>query len=425
MKKPLNNRVVIVGYEIATCLGFGLNKTWDRAVKGETGFTWITRVDVGDYDCQAVGEIPNFDLKQFEFLDSRELKNWFSKFIPFSMGLCHSAVKHAGIDMSRIDPYRIGLIIGSALNGLDGYERNVKALMNGDHYKISPYLLPNVCANLTCGKASILLGIKGPQFALESACATGNHCIAEAAKIIQRGDAAVMLAGGVEIPLLKPIIYGFGNMNALLKKKANDRAYDNAKAASRPYSIDRRGFVLSEGGAILVLSSLDFALNHDLRIYAEVLGTGMNGDACHYTAPDQQSVAKCIQLALDDAEMNIDEIGYINGHGTSTKVGDKTEIQALRQVFGSNIAGIPVSSNKSQIGHSLGATAAIEAVLSVHGMQKNIILPNANYLPDPDFAGVNLVGEKAIPFKYRHVLSNAFGFGGTNCCLVLRKWDHK
>jgi len=422
MKKPENNRVVVVGYEVATSLGYGLKKTWKRAVNGESGTEWITRVNVNDYPCQAVGEIPDLDFDQYSFLTKREQSNWFSKFIPLAMMLSHDALTHAGLEVTEEESYRTGIILGSALPGLDGYEQTLSLLNGGNYNKVSPFLLPNLCSNLSCGKSSILLNLKGPQYAMGGACATGNHCIADGAKIIQRGDADVMLAGGVEMPILEAIIYGFGNMNTLIKMKEQDRAFNAPGLSSRPYSKDRNGFVLSEGGAVLVLASLDFALERGLKIYGEILGVGMTGDAKHFTAPYDKSVVKCIELSLEDAQINKEDVDYINGHGTSTKTGDKTEVKSLTEVFGNSLKDIPISSNKSQIGHSLGATAAVEAVLTLNGMQEETILPTINYIEDPELSGLNFVPNKAINKDYSIALSNSFGFGGTNCCLVMKKY---
>lgn len=423
MKEPKNKRVVVVGYEIATALGYGLKESWKRAVNSESGISWITRVDLGDYSCKAVGEIPDFPYQNYDFLSKRELSNWFSGFIPLSMALCYDALNHANIQISDEESHRAGIILGSALPGLDGYESTLKKLEQGNYLKVSPFLLPNLCSNLSCGKASILLNLKGPQFALGSACATGNHSIAESAKIIQRGDADLMLAGGIELPILESIMYGFGNMNALIKRKEKDRAFDSPELSSRPYSKDRNGFVLSEGGAVLVLTSLDYALERGLDIYGEIKGAAMNGDANHYTAPYDKTVEHCIKSAIEDAEMNIDDIEYINGHGTSTKAGDNTEVKALNSVFGHTLADIAISSNKSQIGHSLGATAAIEAVLTLESMRNECILPTINYIADSEFENLNFVPDRVLNKKINTALSNSFGFGGTNCCIVFKKYE--
>ncbi len=423
MKKPENKRAVVVGFEIATALGYGLNKTWARAVNGDSGSDYISRIDVGDYPVKVAGEIPDLDFTQYDFFRRRDHHNWFSKFIPLAMILSYDALKHSRVEITEENSYRAGIILGSALAGFDGYEQTLEKLNQGSYNSVSPFLLPNLCSNLSCGKTSILLNLKGPQYSVGGACATGNNSIADAARIIQRGEADIVLSGGIEMPILKPIIYGFGNMNTLITSKEGDRAYNHPELSSRPYSIDRKGFVLSEGGAVLVLTSLDYALNNDLTIYGEILGVGMTGDANHYAAPYQPSIVKCMELAIEDAGIDKTEIEYINGHGTSTRKGDKVEVDALKELFGSSLENIPISSNKSQLGHSLAATAAIEAVLTLYGMQKRTILPTINYLSDPEMGDLNFVPNKAIEQDYSIALSNSFGFGGTNCCVIFKAPD--
>lgn len=421
MKAPKNNRVVVVGYEIASALGYGLQKTWNRAIKSESGLNWVHNIDIKDYPAKVVAAIPDLDFTQYDFLKVRDLSNWFSRFIPLTMVLSHDALQHAGMDITQINSYRVGIINGAALHGYDGYETSVKNMLEGGYNRISPFLLPNLCLNLGGGKTAMLYKIRGPQFGVASACATGNHVIAEAARIIQRGEADVMFAAAVEMPILEPIIYGFGNANALYKVKEGDRAESNPTLASRPYSVDRNGFVLAEGGAVLILTSLDYALKSNWKPYAEVLGLGMTGDAYHYTSPAKEPIVECIEQAIEDAQIQREEVDYINGHATSTRIGDKIEIESLKQVFGQHLKNIPISSNKSQLGHSLGATAAVEAVLSIHGMHQNTILPTINYKEDPEFVVYNFVPDTPLIKEHSTVLSNSFGFGGTNCTIIFRK----
>jgi len=323
MKKPENKRVVVVGAEVSTSLGHGLEKTWRRAVEGESGIGWLTRFDPGDYAARAVGEIPDFDPLAYDFLSERDVYLWNASFIPMTMALCHDVARAANLRIDDSNAHRVGALIGSAINGNDSYEANLNGLRAGGPLKVSPFCLPNICANMPAGKASILLGFTGPVMAPATACATANHCIAESAKIIQRGDADVMFAGGVELPLLPAILYGFGNMRALLMSEAGDRSMENPAWASRPYSGDRRGFVLAEGAGVLLLASLDYAQKTGMPILAEVLGQHMNSDAYHYTNPKVETITACVRGAIEDAEIAVDEVGYINGHGTSTKVGDK------------------------------------------------------------------------------------------------------
>ncbi|MCK9461264.1 MAG: beta-ketoacyl-[acyl-carrier-protein] synthase family protein [Proteobacteria bacterium] len=422
MRAPENNRVVVVGTEVSTSLGHGLEKTWRRAVNGESGIRWLTRFDAGDYPAKAVGEIPDYDPLAYEFLSERDVYFWDAKFIPLTMALCHDVAKKTGLVIDASNAHRVGALIGSAINGNDSYEQNLEGIREGGALKVSPFCLPNICANMPAGKASILLGFTGPVMAPATACATANHCIAEAAEIIQRGDADVMFAGGAEMPLLPAILYGFGNMRALLMSEKGDRSLENPAAASRPYSGDRRGFVLAEGAGIVLLASLAYAERRGLPILAEVIGQHMNSDAYHYTNPKVETITACVRGAIEDAGVAVDEVGYINGHGTSTKVGDKTEIACLRTVFGDALRKIPISSNKSQFGHSLAASAALEAAMTVRGLVEGIILPTLNLRVDPDFADLDLVPETARRAPHDIAISTSFGFGGPNCCVVFKRF---
>jgi len=286
--------------------------------------------------------------------------------------------------------------------------------------RVSPYLLPNLCANLPSGKAGMLLKFTGPIFSPEGACASGNHAIGIGARMIRDGDCDFVLAGGADAPILPELIHGFANMNATIKVHAGDRAAGDPAQASRPFSIDRRGFVLSEGAGVVVLAAEEVIKAHGLEPRAEVLGVGWTSDAHHYTSPNPATIIRAIRETLEDAELAASDIQYVNAHGTSTAKGDRTEVKCLREIFGRSLEKIPVSSNKSQLGHTLGATAAIEAALAIEGMRQGILLPTINHLPDPEFADIDVVPNKARKQKHEIVLSNAFGFGGTNCCVIFR-----
>ncbi|MCP4674894.1 MAG: beta-ketoacyl-[acyl-carrier-protein] synthase family protein [Deltaproteobacteria bacterium] len=422
MRKPENKRVVVVACEISTPLGHGLEKTWERAVAGESGIGWLTRFDAGSYPVRAVGEIPDFNPLAYDFLTERDVYLWNARFIPMTMALCYDVAQKAGLDIDDTNAHRVGALIGSATNGTDSYEENLDGIRRGGALKVSPFCLPNICANMPAGKASILLGFKGPVMAPATACATSNHCIAEGAKIIQRGDADAMFVGGAELPLLPAILYGFGNMRALAESEEGDRSHEDPGLASRPFSVDRRGFVLAEGAGIVLLASAEYALENGLPILAEIAGQHMNSDAYHYTNPKVDTIAACVRGALADAEIAIDEVGYINAHGTSTRVGDKAEIACLRDVFGEQLSRIPISSNKSQFGHSLAASAALEAAVTVQGMIEGTILPTLNLDVDPSFEDLDFVPSKARSVTHDIALSNSFGFGGPNCCIVFKRW---
>jgi len=422
MRKPENHRVVVVAAEVSTSLGHGLEQSWRRARAGESGVGWLTRFDAGSYPAKTVGEIPDYDPLAYEFLTEREVHFWNGRFIGLTMALCHDLARKVDLVIDETNAHRVGAMIGSAIGGSDSYEENLRRLAAGGALKVSPFCLPNICVNMPAGKASILLGFTGPVMAPVTACATGNHCIAEAAKIIQRGDADAMFAGGVELPLLPAILYGFGNMRALLFSEDRDRSLDDPRQASRPYSGDRRGFVLAEGAGIVLLARLEHALERGWPVLAEVIGQHMNSDAHHYTNPRVETITACVRGAIEDAGVAVDEVGYINGHGTSTKIGDKVEVACLREVFGDRLRRIPISSNKSQVGHSLAASAGIEAAFTAQGLVEGVILPTLNLRIDPGFEDLDFVPETAREADVDIALSNSFGFGGPNCCLVFRRW---
>lgn len=423
MRKPENKRVVVVGCEVSTALGHGLEQTWARAKREQSGIGWLTRFDVGSYPVKVAGEIPDFDPLSYEFITERELHNWHARFIPMVMALSHDLLNRTGVVIDDRNASRVGSLVGSAMNGNDAFQRNLEALQEFGPLRVSPFCLPNICANMPGGKASMQFGFTGPVISPATACATGNHCIAEAAKFIQRGEADVMFAGGVEMPLLPVVYYGFGNMRALIATRENDRSFDDPRLASRPYSGDRKGFVLAEGAGLLLLTSLEYAEENNLTIEAEIMGQHMNSDAHHYTNPNRDAVAACVRGAIEDAALSIHDVEYINGHGTSTKIGDKTEIACLRDVFGEQLRHIPISSNKSQFGHSLGASAAVEAAMTIQCMKERVLLPTINLEPDPDFEDLNFVPHLVEEAPVEIALSNSFGFGGTNCCIVFRRWS--
>jgi 3-oxoacyl-[acyl-carrier-protein] synthase II len=417
MKAPKNRRVFVVGCAAATPLGMGLDQTWQRAVRGESGLRLLTRCSV-DFPA-VVGEIPDWDPAKCSFATPKEVANWNAAFVLLTMQVCQEGLADARLAMDGETGPRTACLMGSAINGTDAYREAMIALQQFGPNRVSPFLLPNVCANVPAGKAGALLGFTGPIYSPQGACASGNHAIALGARMVRDGDCDFALAGGVEMPLVAEIVHGFANMNASFKLRSGDRAEGMPAAASRPYSSDRRGFVLAEGAAVLVLASEDAVRAHRLEPRAEVAGLGMTSDACHFTRPHKPTIVRAIREAIDDAGIAPDAIGAINAHGTSTLAGDAVEVECLREVFGPYLPRLPVSANKSQIGHSLGAAAAIEAALCVEGLRRQIMLPTLNYLPDPAFGDLDVV-EQARQAAHEFVLSNAFGFGGTNCCVVFR-----
>jgi len=419
MKAPKNRRVFVIGYGAATPLGKTFEKTWQRAVNGEAGFRRVTRCETTSRS-NVVGEIPDWDPITLDFMDRKEAYNWNADYVFLTMAVCKEALINSELEIDKDTGPRTACLIGSALNGTDSYRIAMNNYVNKGPYKVSPYLLPNLCANLPAGKAGMLLGFTGPIFSPQGACASGNHAIGIGSRMIRDGDCDFVLAGGVDTCLIPEIIQGFSNMLATIKVSPNDRAYNDPTQACRPFSIDRKGIVLSEGAGVIVLAAEDMLSTYGLTPKAEVSGIGWTSDAHHFTLPNPETIIHAISEAIEDAGLQPEDISYVNAHGTSTHKGDKIEIDCLRKVFGKKLESLPVSSNKSQIGHTLGASAAIEAALSIEAMQQGIILPTVNNIPDPELSDVDVVPNKVRRQHYETFISNAFGFGGTNCCIVFK-----
>lgn len=419
MKPALNRKVYVVGYDAVTPLGNDFASTWQRAVRGEAGFRRVTRCKT-DSRCNVVGEIPDWNPQSFDFIDRKEAYNWNADFVFLTMVLCRRALENARLEMDERTGPRTACLIGSALNGSDALRIAFENYTQHGPLKVSPYLLPNLCANLPSGKAGMLLKFTGPIFSPQGACASANHAIAIGARMIRDGDCDFVIAGGAETCLIPEIIQGFANMWATIKVEPEDRAYEDPTQASRPFSIDRRGFVLSEGGGAVVLAADEMVAALNLTPRAEVLGIGWTSDAHHFTLPHKETIVRAMGQAIDDAGLLPQDIEYVSAHGTSTPKGDIVEVESLREVFGKRLEQIPVSSNKSQIGHTLGAAGAIEAALGIEAMQQGIVLPTVNHIPDPDFSDVDVVPNQARRHAHEFFISNNFGFGGTNCCIVFR-----
>ena len=419
MRAPKNRKVLVVGYDAATALGNTFAATWQGAVAGLAGFRRLTRCATTSRS-NVVGEIPDWDPDLLPYVNRKESSLWNAAYVFLTMEVCRRALLHAGLEINAETGPRTGCLIGSALNGTDSYRIAMDNYVNKGPLKVSPYLLPNVCANLPGGKAGMLLGFTGPIFSPQGACASGNHAIGIGARMIRDGDCDFVLAGGVETCLVPEIIQGFANMQATIKVGAKDRADADPSQASRPFSLDRKGFVLAEGAGVLVLAAEDAARSLGLTPRAEVAGIGWNSDALHFTRPNGTTIIRAMHDAVADAEISPADIASVNAHGTSTPTGDSTEVDCLRAFFGKNISKIPVSANKSQVGHSLGASAAIEAALAIEAMGQGIVLPTVNHIPDPQFSDLDVVPHTARKHAHEFVLSNSFGFGGTNCCIVFR-----
>ncbi len=417
MRAPRNRRVFVIGRAARTALGPTAEATWERAVANHSGLRELTRCKLGS--TMIVGELPARLSERYAFDTPKERHNWNAAYVLETIAICADALADAKLPMDGDAGPRTACLIGSAINGSDSLREAFVRYGNIGANGVSPFLLPNICANVPSGKAGAVLGFTGPIISPQGACASGNHAIGLGARMVRDGDVDFAVVGGVEMPLIPEIVLGFANMNASFKLRSTDRALADPGQASRPFSIDRRGFVLAEGAAAVVLAAEDAVAAHGLEPTAEIAGVGWTSDAHHFTRPNQPTIVRAIREALLDAEIDAAAIGSVNAHGTSTPTGDAVEIQCLREIFGERLPRVPITANKSQVGHSLGAAAAVEAVLALMALERQTILPTLNHLPDPELDGADFVVQSR-PHPHEFVLSNSFGFGGTNCCVIFR-----
>ncbi len=411
-------RVVITGVGAITPLGHNVEELWEGLINGKSGIDTIKRFDPVAYNLPVhiAGEVKDFD--PAKYLDPKDAKR-MSDFVKFSMVAAKEAVADSKLELDKINHEKAGVIIGTGIGGLRDIENQQQVLLEKGARRVSPFFIPSGIANMASGYVSIEFGFKGPNTCVVTACATGTHAIGDAFKIIQRGDADIMVAGGAESAITPLGIAGFANMKALSTRN------DEPQKASRPFDAERNGFVMGEGAATVVLEELEHALARGANIYAEVIGYGMTGDAYHITAPcaDADGAIRVISMAMNDARVNPDEVDYINAHGTSTPLNDKVETLAIKEIFGERAYKLKISSIKSMIGHLLGAAGAVEAVATALTIKKGIIPPTINYEhPDPD-CDLDYVPNKAIEYPVKVAISNSFGFGGTNACLVFKKYE--
>jgi 3-oxoacyl-[acyl-carrier-protein] synthase II len=408
-------RIVVTGLGLVTPLGTGVEKTWTALCAGESGIGRITKFDPTGYDAQIAGEVKDFDPGRF--IEKKEIKK-MDAFIHYAVGAAHMAVEDAGLKVTPEEAPRVGVYIGSGIGGLGSIEHYHDVLKDKGPGRVSPFFIPMTIINLASGQVAIRIGAKGPNSCAVTACATGNHCIGDAFRLIQRGDADVMVAGGAEAAITPLGVAGFAAAKALSFRN------DEPARASRPFDKDRDGFVLGEGAGVVVLEEWEHARRRGVRIYAELIGYGMNSDAYHITAPPEEGegAVRCMELAIRDAGIGKEQIGYINAHGTST-MADAIETRAIKAVFGEQAYRTPVSSTKSMTGHLLGAAGGIEAVFSILALHHGVLPPTIN-LEQPDPAcDLDYVPNKARPAAIRVALSNSFGFGGVNACLIFRRPD--
>jgi len=407
-------RVVVTGIGMISPLGVGNEPTWNGLVEGRSGIGRITKFDVSAFTCQIAGEVRGFDPEQW--MEKKEVKK-SDTFIHYAMAAAEMAVKDASLDFPNCNGERFGVIVGSGIGGLPLIEEMHSKMLERGPSRISPFFIPGLIVNLAAGQISIRYGCQGPSSAPATACATGAHAIGDAFKVIQRDDADIMFAGGSEAVICKLAVGGFGAMRALSLRN------DEPERASRPWDLNRDGFVIGEGAGILVLEEIEHAKNRGATIYCEITGYGMSSDAHHITSPaeDGGGMIRVMRSALKDAQLNPSDIDYINAHGTSTSVGDMTETVAIKGVFGADAYKVAISSTKSMTGHLLGAAGGLEAAVAAMTIKTNIIPPTINYeTPDPA-CDLDYVPNTAREQKLTHVMSNSFGFGGTNATLIFSR----
>jgi len=408
-------RVVVTGLGTLSPVGNTVDEFWSSLVQGRSGVGMITKFDTTGYPTRIAGEVKNFD--PLNFVDKKDARR-LDPYLQFAVASSVLAVQDAALDTDKIDGTRFGVLIGSGIGGISTLLESHRNLLEKGPDRVSPFFIPMLIANMASGLVSIRFGAKGPNSAVVTACATGNHAIGDSFKIIQRADADVMIAGGSEAIIIPLTIAGFCSMKAMSTRN------DEPTKAMRPFDANRDGFVAGEGAGIVVLESLEHALARDARIYAEIIGYGMTGDAHHMTAPDPEGdgAARAMAAALRDAGLDASDVGYINAHGTSTIYNDKFETIAIKRVFGDHARRLAVSSTKSMTGHLLGAAGGIEAIATVLALHHGVLPPTINYeTPDPD-CDLDYIPNQARKQDVEVALSNAFGFGGTNATLAFRAY---
>jgi len=407
-------RVVITGLGAVTPLGLSVSETWENALAGKSGIRPLEHMDVSDYTVRFGGSVWGFDVANY--LPKKDAKK-MDPFMHYGMAAGIEAIKDSGIEVTDENAERIGVAIGAGIGGVGGIEQGYAAYLKGGPRKISPFFVPSNIINMISGNLSVMYGLKGPNFAIVTACTTGTHCIGDASRMIAYGDADVMIAGGAEMATSFTGLGGFAAARALSTRN------DDPATASRPWDVDRDGFVLSDGAGVVVVEEYEHAKARGAKIYAELSGFGMSGDAYHMTLPPPggEGAQRCMKIALKDAGVNPDQVDYINAHGTSTPAGDKAETDAVKAVLGDHAYKTAVSSTKSMTGHMLGAAGGIEAVFSALAIRDQIAPPTINIFNQDPECDLDYVPDTAREMNIDIAVSNSFGFGGTNGTLVFRK----
>jgi 3-oxoacyl-[acyl-carrier-protein] synthase II len=417
-KLPLNRRVVVTGVGLVCGCGIGTEEVWANLLAGKSGIGRVTAFDITGFDCQIAGEVKGFE--PLNWVEKKELKK-MARFIQLALAASDFAVRMAGLEITPEIADATGVYIGSGIGGFDVIEREHSKYLQGGPGKISPFFIPASIVNLASGHVSIRYGAKGPNSATATACSASSHAIGDAYKIIQRGDAEVMIAGGAEGAITPMGVGGFAAMRALSTRN------DEPEKASRPFDAKRDGFIVGEGAGVLILESLEHAERRGAEILAAVAGYGMSGDAYHITQPAEGGDGgyRVTLAALHDAKVKPNEIGYVNAHGTSTPIGDATETLALKRVFGDYAKKVPISSTKSMTGHLLGGAGGLEAGISVLALRDQILPPTINQeFPDPE-CDLDYVPNRSRKADVTFALSNSFGFGGTNASLLFKRWESR
>ena len=408
-------RVVITGIGVVNAIGNTKEAYWDALASGKNGIGPLTYFDASEHRTQIAGEVKNFQAEQY--MDRRAASR-LPLFIQFALAAAVMAREDAGLDLDTVDPYRAGVQIGSGIGGIGVLEDNAKLLAEKGAKRVSPFLVPYMIINMAAGQISIRFNLKGPNSTSVTACASANHSMGDSFHIIQRGDADVMFTGGTESAITPLAFAGFCSMRALSERN------DEPERASRPFTKDRDGFVMGDGGGVLIFESLSHAKKRDAHIYAEVVGFGMTSDAHDMVSPPEngEGAAKAMAFALRNAGLSLDAVDYINAHGTSTPIGDVAETNAIKSLFGEQAYKIPVSSTKSMVGHLLGAAGAVELIACLCAMEKGFLPPTINYDMPDEACDLDYVPNESRDAKISVALSNAFGFGGHNTSIAIRKF---
>jgi 3-oxoacyl-[acyl-carrier-protein] synthase II len=412
----MKKRVVVTGLGAITPIGNSVDEFWTNLLAGKSGIGYITKFDTTNHSVKIAAEVKNFNAE--DYFERKELKK-IDDFCRFGVVAAQQAFKDSGLSWDKVSPCDVGVIIGCGMGGVMTIEEQHTILLNRGPSRVTPFLIPKMIPNMSSGLISIYLGAKGPNTTIVTACASGTHAIGESYRTIQRGDAIAVVTGGTESTISPLSIAGFANMGALSQQN------DNPQGASRPFDAKRDGFVMGEGAGIIVLEELEHALKRGAKIYAEIVGYGLSGDAYHMTAPAPggEGGARAMKMALDTAGISPTDVQHINAHGTSTPLNDKLETEAIKTVFGEHAYRIAITANKSVIGHLIGAAGAVEAIATIKTVQENKVPPTMNYEnPDPE-CDLDYTPNRARDMEVVYALNNSLGFGGHNCTVCFRKFE--